>query len=366
MCNVVYVRVTTTQHAAHIVTRLRPSQALVVTFQTAIRWLLPLPLGVRAHHDVARLAAFSEAGVEVEFDEQNANGEQGTALTIAQQFAADVVLLASGTGFAPIKAIIEHMQFMGITRDAMLYWGGRRPHDLYLHDWVLARCAEMPHLTYVPVVSDALAEDAWSGRTGFVHQAVLQDLLALSARLETAATQHNFRFGATRAYEAIVHDRIAALREAVAAKLHELPVNDVFAQDGKVGANGRLIKDVYLMEVKKPDEVTEDWDYYRIVATIPGAEAFADPADPEWTAQPLVSADTFAELTQREQEVLTVAAPLIQTRVQLLRESRDMLGFLFVSDAELTIDDKAVAKLKVSAGDVLVRMSTPENDSEEA
>ena len=91
-----------------------------------------------------------------------------------------MVLLASGTGFAPIKAIIEHMQFMGITRDAVLYWGGRRPHDLYLHDWVLARCAEMPHLTYVPVVSDALAEDAWSGRTGFVHQAVLQDLPDLS------------------------------------------------------------------------------------------------------------------------------------------------------------------------------------------
>ena len=91
-----------------------------------------------------------------------------------------MVLLASGTGFAPIKAIIEHMQFMGITRDAMLYWGGRRPHDLYLHDWVLARCAEMPHLTYVPVVSDALAEDAWSGRNGFVHQAVLQDLPDLS------------------------------------------------------------------------------------------------------------------------------------------------------------------------------------------
>jgi CDP-4-dehydro-6-deoxyglucose reductase len=49
------------------------------------------------------------------------------------------VLLASGTGFAPIKALIEHMQFMGITRPTTLYWGGRRPHDLYLHDWVLAQ-----------------------------------------------------------------------------------------------------------------------------------------------------------------------------------------------------------------------------------
>ena len=67
--------------------------------------------------------------------------------------------------------------------------------------------------------------------------------------------------------------------EAVAAKLHELPVNDVFAQDGKVGANGRLIKDVYLMEVKAPADITEEWDYYNVLATIPGNEAYLDPAE---------------------------------------------------------------------------------------
>ena len=91
-----------------------------------------------------------------------------------------MILLASGTGFAPIKAIIEHMQFKNIKRPAVLYWGGRRPADLYMHDWVLAKAAEMPNLTYVPVVSDALPEDAWSGRTGFVHRAVLQDFPDLS------------------------------------------------------------------------------------------------------------------------------------------------------------------------------------------
>lgn len=91
-----------------------------------------------------------------------------------------MILLAAGTGFAPIKAIIEHLQFMGITRDAVLYWGGRRPQDLYLDDWVQARLAEMPHLKYVPVVSDALPEDGWTGRTGFVHLAVLQDFADLS------------------------------------------------------------------------------------------------------------------------------------------------------------------------------------------
>jgi len=66
--------------------------------------------------------------------------------------------------------------------------------------------------------------------------------------------------------------------DAVSAKLHEMPVNDVFAPKGKVAANGRMISDVYLMEVKKPDEVTEDWDYYKVLATIPGDEAYVDPA----------------------------------------------------------------------------------------
>ncbi len=86
-----------------------------------------------------------------------------------------MVLLASGTGFAPIKALIEHMQHKGITRPATLYWGGRRPSDLYMKEWVAGQLAQMPNLRYVPVVSNATLEDAWTGRTGFVHQAVLQD-----------------------------------------------------------------------------------------------------------------------------------------------------------------------------------------------
>ncbi|WP_027995156.1 CDP-6-deoxy-delta-3,4-glucoseen reductase [Simplicispira psychrophila] len=91
-----------------------------------------------------------------------------------------IILLASGTGFAPVKALIEHMQFKQITRPVTLYWGGRRPQDVYFDAWVRARLAEMPQLTYVPVVSNALPEDGWSGRTGFVHQAVLDDFADLS------------------------------------------------------------------------------------------------------------------------------------------------------------------------------------------
>jgi CDP-4-dehydro-6-deoxyglucose reductase len=92
-----------------------------------------------------------------------------------------MILLASGTGFAPIKAVLEQMRHKGITRPAWLYWGGRRPHDLYLHRWCEQFCAEVPSVRYVPVISDALPDDAWNGRTGFVHRAIMEDWPDLSA-----------------------------------------------------------------------------------------------------------------------------------------------------------------------------------------
>ena len=100
---------------------------------------------------------------------------------LREESTKPMVFLASGTGFAPIKSMIEHMRVKNIKRPAVLYWGGRRPADLYMHNWVLDQVASMPNLTYIPVVSDALPEDVWTGRTGFVHNAVLQDLPELSA-----------------------------------------------------------------------------------------------------------------------------------------------------------------------------------------
>ena len=91
-----------------------------------------------------------------------------------------MVLLASGTGFAPIKAIIEQIRFKRIERPAVLYWGCRARADLYLHDWAAQAAAELPNLAYVPVLSEARPEDGWTGRTGFVHRAVMQDLPDLS------------------------------------------------------------------------------------------------------------------------------------------------------------------------------------------
>jgi branched-chain amino acid transport system substrate-binding protein len=56
-------------------------------------------------------------------------------------------------------------------------------------------------------------------------------------------------------------------------------VNDLFAGNGTVGANGRMFHDMYLMEVKTPEESTQPWDYYKVLSTIPGDQAFIDPAD---------------------------------------------------------------------------------------
>lgn len=91
-----------------------------------------------------------------------------------------IVMLASGTGFAPVKAIIESMAFKNIKRPIKFYWGGRRPQDLYMHNICQGWQQAMPHLTYIPVVSEALPEDNWAGRTGLVHRAVMADLPDLS------------------------------------------------------------------------------------------------------------------------------------------------------------------------------------------
>ena len=111
-----------------------------------------------------------------------------------------MILLASGTGFAPIKAIIEHLQFKNSQRQAVLYWGCRSKADLYLHDWALNAAEAMLNLTYIPVLSEPKPEDAWTGRTGFVHQAVMHDhpnlmnhqVYACGAPIMVESAQHDF------------------------------------------------------------------------------------------------------------------------------------------------------------------------------
>jgi CDP-4-dehydro-6-deoxyglucose reductase len=91
-----------------------------------------------------------------------------------------IVMLASGTGFAPIKAMIDHWAHQQSTRPITLYWGGRRPADLYMNALCEEWAKTLPNFRYIPVISDALPEDNWTGRTGFVHKAVMHDLQNMS------------------------------------------------------------------------------------------------------------------------------------------------------------------------------------------
>lgn len=89
-----------------------------------------------------------------------------------------ILFVASGTGFAPIKAIIEHALYIGIKRPMHFYWGARTLADLYMLE--TARHWESVGIKFTPVLSEPLATDDWQGRTGFVHQAVLDDYQDLS------------------------------------------------------------------------------------------------------------------------------------------------------------------------------------------
>jgi CDP-4-dehydro-6-deoxyglucose reductase len=84
-----------------------------------------------------------------------------------------IIFVASGTGFAPIKAIIEHALYIDLKRPMHFYWGARTLADLYLLE--RAQAWEARGIRFTPVLSDALPEDRWSGRSGFVHKAVMDD-----------------------------------------------------------------------------------------------------------------------------------------------------------------------------------------------
>jgi CDP-4-dehydro-6-deoxyglucose reductase len=91
-----------------------------------------------------------------------------------------LIFVAGGTGFAPVKALIEHAFHLGVDQPMVLYWGARSKKDLYMPELPAEWERERPNFTYIPVLSDPLPDDHWPGRTGLVHQAVLDDFDDLS------------------------------------------------------------------------------------------------------------------------------------------------------------------------------------------
>lgn len=90
----------------------------------------------------------------------------------------DLLLMAGGTGFAPIKGIIEHLLSEGVTRPVYLYWGVRTEADLYMNKLSEQWASEHSNIHFIPVLSQA--GDDWSGRKGYVHEAILADFEDLS------------------------------------------------------------------------------------------------------------------------------------------------------------------------------------------
>lgn len=106
-------------------------------------------------------------------------GPLGT-FTLREDSARPMIMVAGGTGFAPIKSIIEHILHRQLVREVYLYWGARTARDLYLHDLAREWAVAHAHIRYIPVLSEQGHDGNWSGRCGLVHAAVLEDFPVLS------------------------------------------------------------------------------------------------------------------------------------------------------------------------------------------
>ena len=108
------------------------------------------------------------------------NGPHG-GFFLREDSEKPMLLIAGGTGFAPIKAIVEHAIAEKSQRTITHYWGGRGTADLYLLNLAEQWPQTHPNIRFIPVLSDSPESAKWLGRTGLVHKAAKQDFPDLSA-----------------------------------------------------------------------------------------------------------------------------------------------------------------------------------------
>ena len=107
------------------------------------------------------------------------NGPHGS-FYLREDSKKPMIFLAGGTGFAPIKALVEHAIAENCTRPIHIYWGAKARVDLYMPDLPEQWAAAHANIEFVPVLAELAADDAWTGRTGLVHQSVTVDHQNLS------------------------------------------------------------------------------------------------------------------------------------------------------------------------------------------
>ena len=100
---------------------------------------------------------------------------------IREKSKRPMIFMAGGTGFAPIKGMVEHALKTEINRPIHIFWGAHAKEDLYMNDIAVAFTKQNPLIRYTPVLSGAKEDDNWQGRTGYVHEAILKDYPDLTA-----------------------------------------------------------------------------------------------------------------------------------------------------------------------------------------
>lgn len=100
---------------------------------------------------------------------------------LREESSRPAILVGGGTGFAPLKAMIEHAIYIGLDKRLHLYWGGRTEADIYLREKAEQWASSHPHIQFTPVVEDPLPESGWDGRTGLATHAVVEDYPDLRA-----------------------------------------------------------------------------------------------------------------------------------------------------------------------------------------
>ena len=94
--------------------------------------------------------------------------------------ARPIMMVAGGTGFAPVKGLIEEALEAGIEQAITLYWGARTGQDLYMNALAQRWEKEIPNFRYIPVLSGLDASSDWRGETGFVHETIARQQTDLS------------------------------------------------------------------------------------------------------------------------------------------------------------------------------------------
>jgi len=183
--------------------------------------------------------------------------DYASALLTAQSSGAEVVALANA-GSDTINSIKQAAQF-GLTQ------AGQKLATLagFINDVHGLGLEQAQGLTITEASYWDLNDEtrAWSQR-------FFEKVNAMPNMLQTGTYSSVLHY--LRAVEAAGTDETAA----VMAKMREMPVNDVFYKNGSIREDGRMMHEMYLFEVKKPDESKQPWDYYKLVATIPAEEAF--------------------------------------------------------------------------------------------